>query len=49
MESRFIVSYCRVRANVIDCRIFRTLKELSDWLNSNEEVIVITSIDEIPG
>ena len=49
MNREFMVGYYRLEADIHDARRFRTLKQLADWLNSNEEAIVIDSITELPG
>lgn len=52
MNREFWITYYRCDAEVIDMRLFRTLKELSDWFDKQKQLgihIGIIDIEEVPG
>lgn len=50
MKNRqFVVCFYNLETDEVNTKIVRTLKHLSDWMNSLSYGICITNIDEIAG
>lgn len=49
MNRDYIITYYVLDSDEVNQRRFHTLKQLSDWMNSDDTGIAITNIDEVPG
>ena len=49
MNRDYIITYYELGSDKVDQKRFHTLKQLSDWMNSDDTAVAITGIDEVPG
>ena len=49
MNRDYIITYYELGSDKVDQKRFHTLKQLSDWINSDDTAVAITGIDEVPG